>query len=561
MTGSSAMSVADSHITRASLRTLDKERIRQKALQMKMKEKLRMSMCVRIQKLAKKSPQVAQNLSINILAHLQQNALSTQVSDDQLVALVRQWSHQASQTDGEKPSSKHGATGIDDSHQTEKPRSRKVSKTTPHASSRSAKSESQGGDSPYTTEAQLQQRSVGFVLPQKKSPKKHKQGDIWNDLVQYQGLVEAQEAQIKRVEREAKKSQWSSELEAQIAAKQLRQHERSVEDEKYFEESMKNLQRLNEIEEEKERRRIERAKEQNVIQEEQRQFKLKKKQEELNARREAEARMAETIARQKKEEEAKEIARKEAEMKKMAKVLLENSEQLNIKKQLKQADRELELKLAEDYIRMEERKEALRQKGLEDLSMRIQAKMKFFDDTSKAEMDMKNKEDELRVLRYQADYEKKQMELEAKKKHDAAERNQAQQEYLKAQIKLKKDRESHEKEEYNKQADMWRNEREANEKKERLLQQQRAHKNQMQQNWLKQQIEAKEQQLLKADHTNLEVQINQSLLQKVNEMKHSDAVSTVAGKTRQRSRELHDVEKRTDSRKLKDPRLKPTTRK
>ncbi|RHY33323.1 hypothetical protein DYB32_001720 [Aphanomyces invadans] len=166
---------------------------------MKMKEKLRMSMCVRIQKLAKKSPQVAQNLSINILAHLQQNALSTQVSDDQLVALVRQWSHQASQTDGEKPSSKHGATGIDDSHQTEKPRSRK--------------------------------------------------------------------------------------LEAQIAAKQLRQHERSVEDEKYFEESMKNLQRLNEIEEEKERRRIERAKEQNVIQEEQRQFKLKKKQEELNARR------------------------------------------------------------------------------------------------------------------------------------------------------------------------------------------------------------------------------------------------------------------------------------
>ncbi|RHY33322.1 hypothetical protein DYB32_001721 [Aphanomyces invadans] len=263
-------------------------------------------------------------------------------------------------------------------------------------------------------------------------------------------------------------------------------------------------------------------------------------------------------------------------MKKMAKVLLENSEQLNIKKQLKQADRELELKLAEDYIRMEERKETLRQKGLEDLSMRIQAKMKFFDDTSKAEMDMKNKEDELRVLRYQADYEKKQMELEAKKKHDAAERNQAQQEYLKAQIKLKKDRESHEKEsvnaiqgrsdcaacrEYNKQADMWRNEREANEKKERLLQQQRAHKNQMQQNWLKQQIEAKEQQLLKADHTNLEVQINQSLLQKVNEMKHSDAVSTVAGKTRQRSRELHDVEKRTDSRKLKDPRLKPTTRK
>ncbi|RHY10876.1 hypothetical protein DYB28_006446 [Aphanomyces astaci] len=263
------------------------------------------------------------------------------------------------------------------------------------------------------------------------------------------------------------------------------------------------------------------------------------------------------------QQEAKEIARKEAEMKKMAKVLLENAELLDKKKQLKMADRELELKLADDYIRMEERKEALRQKGLEDLSTRIQAKMKYFDDTSKAEMDIKNKEDELRVLRYQADYEAKQMALEAKKKHDAAARNADQQAYLKAQMKLKKERESREKDEYNKQADMWRMERETNEKRERMVQQQRANKNQMQQHWLKQQIEAKEQQLLQADHTNLEVQINQSLLQKVHEMKKGggSSSSNVVVKTRQRSRELHDVERRTDSTKLKDPRLKPASRK
>ncbi|RHY97997.1 hypothetical protein DYB35_002543, partial [Aphanomyces astaci] len=119
----------------ASLRTLDKERIRQKALQMKMKEKLRLSMCVRIQKLSKKTPPVAQKLSVEILAHLNQHGLTVSAAD--------------------------------------------------------------AGESSYLTEAQIQQRSVGFVLPPKKSPTKHKQGDIWNDLVQYQGLVEAQEAQAK----------------------------------------------------------------------------------------------------------------------------------------------------------------------------------------------------------------------------------------------------------------------------------------------------------------------------------------------------------------------------
>ncbi len=86
----------------------------------------------------------------------------------------------------------------------------------------------------------------------------------------------------------------------------------------------------------------------------------------------------------------------------MAQVLKENEELLEKKKQIKQAERDHELKLAEDYIMMEKQKDAMRQKGLEEMSKRIQAKMKFFDDTSKAEMDLKNKEDEMRILRYQA---------------------------------------------------------------------------------------------------------------------------------------------------------------
>jgi hypothetical protein len=47
------------------------------------------------------------------------------------------------------------------------------------------------------TEAQIQQASLGFVLPPRVSPKKNKKGDIWNEIVQFQGLEEAKEAEKK----------------------------------------------------------------------------------------------------------------------------------------------------------------------------------------------------------------------------------------------------------------------------------------------------------------------------------------------------------------------------
>ncbi|KAF0698087.1 Aste57867_11273 [Aphanomyces stellatus] len=567
MTSSSTLSVAASHTTRASLRTLDKERIRQKALHMNMKEKLRMTMCMRIQKVCKKTPHAAQVLSQKVFDYFQQQGTSSNLSDTELQALVKNITHAKTlQMNNDQNPVNHG-NPFDEVGDRSRSFSVNEKGSTPVVNDRKNSSRERDTESVYLTEAQHQQRSVGFALPPKKSPKKHKQGDIWNELVQYQSLVEAHETHTKQVLKAQQKSNWSSELEAQVTEKEKRRIERAIEDEKYFVESMKNLEMMNIVESEKERSRKEKAQEQNVIQEEQRQFKLKKKQIEADVRRNAEMRMTETIARQKTEEEAKDMARRVSEKAKMAQVLLENAELLEKKKMMIQADRELEVKLAEDYVKMEEQKDSVRQRGLEEMSKRIQAKMKFFDDTSKAEMDMKNKEDELRVLRYQADYEKRQMEIEAKKKHDSMERNIQQQEYLKEQIKFKKDKECKEKEEYNKQAEMWRKEREVNEKKERLLQQQRTSKNQLQQNWLRQQIIAKEQNALAADHTNLEVQINQRLLHKVKELndelkKETESkASNVAAKTRQRSRELHEREKKTADRKLKDPRLKPATRK
>ncbi|CAK4154059.1 unnamed protein product [Aphanomyces euteiches] len=562
MTGSSTQSMADSQVTRTSLRTLDKERIRQKALYLNMKEKLRMSVCVRIQKVCKKNPQVAQQLSHKVMEHFRENGMTTNLSDADLISLVKSLSLSNSAKDVPHEESNDPSAFIKVA--SGKP---KIGSKEKAPNSRDRKKPASQGDneSAYLTEAQAQQMSVGFVLPPKISPKKHKQGDIWNDLVKYQGIVEVQEAQSKLSMKAKRRMEWSSELDAQVAEKERRRIENAAEDGKYFEESLKKMEKMDIQEAEKERFRMERVKEQNKIQEQQRQAKLKKKEAEAEAQRQADLRLAETIAQRKAEDEAKEIARKEAEKVKMAQVLKENAEQLLAKKQIKMADRELEVKLAEDYIKMEERKDFMRLKGLEEMSKKIQAKMKYFDDTSKAEMEMKIKEEELRILRYQSEYDKRSIELDEKKKRDAMERNHAQQEYLKAQIKLKKDKERQEKEEYNKQADMWRKEREAEERKERLLQQQLASKNQMQQNWLRKQMEAKEKQALEADHTSLEMQLNQSLLRKVHELKqelqaNDTNPSNVAAKTRQRSRELHEREK-NEARKAKDPRLKPATRK
>ncbi|OQR96907.1 trichohyalin, partial [Thraustotheca clavata] len=412
--------------SRASMRTLDKEKIRQRALYLNMKEKLRMSICVRIQKQCRKTPAQAQILAQQVLESVQTNGLSSNLSDSELEQLVRQLSRPGQEPPKEKTPQKEMTP--------------KKDATPPASGKKSRKSllhdKKHTGvpppiESVYVTESQLQQASVGFVLPPRKSPQKHKQDDIWNTLIQ---------VKVKQ------RSSWNEELNAQVQDKLRRKSVKNHEDQKYYEETMQKLEQMNQEERTKELDRIVRAKEQNKIQEEQRQYKMAKKQLELETRRQAELHMAEAVTQQKAHEEAKEIARKEAEKIKMERVLKENEALLEKKRQIKQEDRELELKLADDYIKMEEKKDAMRQHGLDELSKKIQAKMKFFDDTSKAEIDMKNKQEEIRILRYQQDYDQKQAQLDEKKREDAIKRNHDQQEYLKQQMKLKKERERQEKE-------------------------------------------------------------------------------------------------------------------
>ncbi len=111
--------------------------------------------------------------------------------------------------------------------------------------------------------------------------------------------------------------------------------------------------------------------------------------------------MVEMLKRQKEEEEQQEKTRKILEKQRVEQVLQENDLLLQKKELEKQKEREYELKLAADYIRMEEAKDAARKKQLEDLSNNIKARMKFFNDTAKADMLARTQEEERRIKKYQ----------------------------------------------------------------------------------------------------------------------------------------------------------------
>jgi len=100
----------------------------------------------------------------------------------------------------------------------------------------------------------------------------------------------------------------------------------------------------------------------------------------------------------------------------MKKILKDNEIHLENKKLQKKNEKLLEMKLADEYIQMEIKKDNERKKYLDDLSKKIQLKMKYFDDTSKADQLAKEKEEEKRILKYQNDYDKKLMEDEINKK-------------------------------------------------------------------------------------------------------------------------------------------------
>ncbi|KAJ0409523.1 hypothetical protein ATCC90586_009063 [Pythium insidiosum] len=522
-----------------------------------MKENLRLTLCARIQQTLKKSPKVAEELAGEIMRQQQPRGLGYDISDSELSALVngmiarRQEQKLLASTRLAEP--EHPLAAVPPLGPKEKTSGRRSSSSSKDRSGRRASKPKSGGGKPtaraptvtgslaeeesvYLTQSQLQQLSTGFRLPPKVSPKKDKGNGIWEEIVKFSSVEEQAEAERKKEAREQARRALSTKLDEQVRTRQQQLEAEHRAASEYYLQSMERLKLQEEEERRKEEERLNRAKQLTKIQDEQRRTKAQQLERERQIKKAQEQKTAEALQRQMEEDRERERKRKEAEKNRIMRVLHENEEDMLRKQQLKDKEREMDLKLAEDYIKMEERKEAMRKKQLEDMANSVKARMKFFGDTAKAEMDAKAKEDEERVRKYQEEYDRQQAEIDRKKREDALRSSLSQQEYLRLQIQEKKEREAALKRDLNKQAELWKQERQDAERRERFMKQQLAHRNRSQQEMLLQQIREKESRSLEADQTLLEVQLNAKLLEKIHKQVGNGA--SVVSETQNRSREV-----------------------
>ncbi|GMF21622.1 unnamed protein product [Phytophthora lilii] len=570
---SSRTSDVQSLASMGTVRTVDRERLRDKARQMQMKENLRLAMCARLQQKLRKSPKVAEEMASEVLRILKQRGLpAADVSDSALADIVNELTarrqeqlslaahtarrpspHNQEQVEPTPPANLRLSQERSSGRRSSKSKERFNNNSVRHAKVGSrGRGVSTGGttsrtiadDDRYLTEAQLQQKSVGFSLPPRVSPKKERDNGIWEEIVKFSSVEEQLEAQRAKERKLRERCEYTSKLEAQVSHKRNATQQECEHSAEFHRQTVEKIRQADEEERRKEQERLEREHQLIAIQTQQRLAKHAQMERERAIRKAQEQQAAEMLERQRKDDLAREKARKDAEKRRVEQVLMENEAQLEQKRQHQARERELEIKLAEEYIAMEKRKDEARKKQIEMMAANIKKKMKIFDDTAKATTDAKAREEDERVQRYQQEYTRKQIEDDRKRRADTEARSLAQQEYLRVQMQEKKEREEALKRDLNKQADLWRQERIEAERREKLAKQQRAIRNRSQQDVLLQQMREREQRSLQADQTCLEVQLNARLLQKIHQQAGAaqSQADDVVSETQNRSREVSCLE-------------------
>eukprot|EP00644_Phytophthora_capsici_P016746 jgi/Phyca11/19384/fgenesh1_pg.PHYCAscaffold_47_\ len=546
----------------STVRTVDRERLRDKARQMQMKERQRLAMCARLQKKLRKSPKVAEEMASEVLRIVKQRGISaTDLTDSALVEIVNEISIRrqnqlslAAQT-GRKPplDNQEESTAASALRLSREKNSGRRSTNSKERSGRQVKgargastAESQYvvDDDRYLSEARLQQKSVGFILPARVSPKKERDNGIWEEIVKFSSIEEQMEAQRVKERKLQERREYTSKLQAQVSQKRSNRQQERENNAEYYRQTMEKIRQAEDEERRKEQERLDREHQLIAIQTQQRLAKYAQTERERAVKKTQEQQAAAMLEKQRKDDLAREKARKEAEKRRVELVFQENEAQLELKRQHQAQEREWEMKLAEQYISMEKKKDEARRKQIEAMAENIKKKMKIFDDTAKASNDAKAREEDERVKRYQQEYSQKQLEDERKRRTDAEARSHAQQEYLRIQMQEKKEREEALKRDLNKQADLWKQERVEAERREKLAKQQRAIRNRSQQDVLLQQMHERELRSLQADQTSLEVQLNSRLLEKIHQQAGvaQSQAEDVVSETQNRSRELQEQE-------------------
>ncbi|KAE9131980.1 hypothetical protein PF010_g3338 [Phytophthora fragariae] len=571
---SSRTSDVQSLASMSTVRTVDRERLRDKARQLQMKENLRLAMCARLQQKLRKSPKVAEEMASEVLRVMKQRGLpAADVSDAALAEIVNELTthrqeqislaahttrrpspHNQEQLEPTPPANLRLAQKRASGRRSSKSKERSTNNSVRHArvgshgrggsTTGATTSRSVEDDDRYVTETQLQQKSVGFSLPPRVSPKKERGNGIWEEIVQFSSVEEKMDAERAKERKLRERRDYTSKLQDQVSHKRSAKQQERESSAEFHRQTLERIRQADDEERHEEEERLAREHNLIAIQTQQRLAKQAQYERERAIKKAQEQQAAEMLERQRTDDLAREKARKEAEKRRVEQVFQDNEAQLEQKRQLQARERELELKLAEEYIAMEKRKDEARRKQIETMAENIKKKMKIFDDTAKASTDAKAREEDERVQRYQQEYTKKQVEDEHKRRADAEARSLAQQDYLRIQMQEKREREEALKRDMNKQADLWKQDRVDAERREKLARQQRTIRNRSQQDVLLQQIREREQRSLQADQTHLEVQLNARLLQKIHKQAGTaqSQAEDVVSETQNRSRELQEQE-------------------
>lgn len=295
-------------------------------------------------------------------------------------------------------------------------------------------------------------RVSSVVLPPNK--------DEWAVILDYNQAIYREEERLRQERLMQQKEAMKRELDKQLVQKtSIKQEERQEEDE-YVKVQSENLKMMNDIEDQRNRMYKEKILQEKLsrdkqLKEQRRLRRLKERQDkEMDAamiRRLQEEHHAELKALQQKRYEEMLIRKK---------MLDENEEAKRIQAEKARKEREEDIRLQEAYAKMLDKQE---QDRINELKKREEMQQKFMNrmaDTVLKEQHLKNREEDMLLLKHYEDKMKHEMEEEERNRMRDAQAKMEMRNFLEQQIQEKRKNKRKEKEQHNQQADVWKQENE-----------------------------------------------------------------------------------------------------
>jgi len=210
--------------------------------------------------------------------------------------------------------------------------------------------------------------------------------------------------------------------------------------------------------------------------------------------------------------------RKEGEKRKMDTLLQENKQELEMKREKKLNDQKYELKLNADYVRMEEMKEQQRQERLKKMSDKIAAKMQAGASVM-IEQSNKDQNEEIRIVREQERYNKMKEDEDFRRKEHQRIAKIEMKKSLVTQVQQKERIKALERQELVEMQMKFERDYQLDLECNRAKHEQKSLKARENRKWLENQIKLDAKAATSADQSILEVQLNRSMLQKLDRKK------------------------------------------